>query len=353
MTAAAELAKEVGVKPACAALGVSRATLYRRQKPSTGHQQPRPTPARALSVEERQVVLDTLDSERFVDRAPAEVVATLLDEETFLCSERTMYRILEERAPVRERRDQRRHPEYKKPELLATAPNQVWSWDITKLLGPEKWTYYYLYVILDIFSRYIVGWMLADRENSQLAGHLIRETCAKHDVEPEVLALHSDRGSPMTSKHTAQLMADLGVTQSFSRPQTSDDNPFSEALFKTAKYHPGFPGRFAGFQPAMEFCRSLVPWYNTEHRHGGIAMLTPEVVHFGRAEEVLAKRQLTLDLYFQAHPERFPGGPPVVQLLPKAVYINPPVQNPPEELQTTTLEPGETLLLPASPTTPT
>jgi putative transposase len=193
LTAAAELAKEVGVKPACAALGVSRATLYRRQKPSTGHQQPRPTPARALSVEERQAVLDTLDSERFVDRAPAEVVATLLDEETFLCSERTMYRILEERAPVRERRDQRRHPEYKKPELLATAPNQVWSWDITKLLGPEKWTYYYLYVILDIFSRYVVGWMLADRENSQLAGHLIRETCAKNDVEPEVASVASSR----------------------------------------------------------------------------------------------------------------------------------------------------------------
>jgi len=324
LSAAAELAQETGVRRACAALGVSRATHYRRQKPSSGQEQPRPTPARALSQEERQAVLDVLDSDRFVDRSPAEVYATLLDEGTYLCSVRTMYRVLAERAPVRERRNQLRHPSYQKPELLATAPNEVWSWDISKLLGPQKWTYYYLYVLIDIFSRYVVGWMLADRENSLLAGRLIRETCEKHDVEPEVLALHSDRGSPMTSKTTAQLLADLGVVQSLSRPRVCNDNPFSEAHFKTLKYQPDFPARFASYEEAQSYCRSFFPWYNSEHRHGGIAMLTPEDVHFGRADAMVAERQRVLDLRFRTHPERFPSGPPVARTLPKAVYINPP-----------------------------
>jgi len=322
--AAAELAQQAGVKPSCAALGVSRATLYRRQKPSTGHQQPQPRPARALSDDERQAVLDVLDSPRFADRAPAEVVATLLDEEKYLCSERSMYRLLAARAPVRERRNQLRHPEYAKPELIATAPNQVWSWDITKLLGPEKWTYYYLFVLLDIFSRYVVGWMLAQRENANLAGRLIEETCTKHGVEPQVLTLHSDRGSPMTAKCTAQLLADLGVTQSLSRPRVCDDNPFSEAQFKTLKYHPGFPSRFGGQEAAHAYCRTFFPWYNTEHRHGGIALLTPEDVHFGRAAEVLGRRQNALDHAFRTHPERFPRGRPMAQAPPKTVYINPP-----------------------------
>ncbi len=322
--AAAELAQQAGVKPSCSALGVSRATLYRRQKPSAGRQQPYPRPARALSDDERQAVLDVLDSPRFADRAPAEVVATLLDEEEYLCSERSMYRLLAARAPVRERRNQLRHPEYAKPELIATAPNQVWSWDITKLLGPEKWTYYYLYVLLDIFSRYVVGWMLAQRENANLAGRLIEETCTKHDVEPQVLTLHSDRGSPMTAKCTAQLLADLGVTQSLSRPRVCDDNPFSEAQFKTLKYHPGFPSRFGSQDVAHNYCRTFFPWYNTEHRHGGIALLTPEDVHFGRAAEVLARRQKALDIAFQEHPERFPRGRPVAQTLPETVCINPP-----------------------------
>ena len=244
LKAADELAKHVGVKPACAALEVSRSTLYRRRGPSTGQQQPRPTPARALSETERGEVFDTLCSERFVDRSPAEVVATLLDEEVYLCSERTMYRVLASEVPVQERRAQRTHPEYKKPELMATAPNQVWSWDITRLLGPKKWSYYYLYVIMDIYSRYVVGWMVADRENSALAGRLIQQSCLKHGVQPRLLTLHSDRGAPMTSQCTAQLLADLGVTRSLSRPQVSDDNPFSEAQFKTLKYHPSFPGRF-------------------------------------------------------------------------------------------------------------
>ena len=321
--AATTLATDIGVKPACEALGVSRATFYRRQAPTTVPQQPRPTPVRALPPSERQAVLKVLDSERFVDRAPAEVVAALLEEGRYLCSERTMYRILEERAPVRERRDQLRHPAYAKPELIATAPNEVWSWDTTKLLGPQKWTYYYLYVVLDIFSRYVVGWMLADRENSVLAGRLITESCDKHGVRPDVLTLHSDRRSPMTSKCTAQLLADLGVTQSLSRPRVSDDNAFSEAQFKTLKYHPGFPRRFAGIDAAKAYCRSFFPWCNRDHRHGGIAMLTPEVVHHGRVDAMLARRQSALDAAYVAHPLRFPGGP-TVKSPPTAVYINPP-----------------------------
>ncbi len=324
MIAADELARQVGTEPACRALGVSRATFYRRKRPTPGHQQPHPTPARALCQQEREHVIDVLSSPRFVDRSPGEVVATLLDEEEYLCSERTMYRILAANQPVRERRNQREHPQYAKPELMATAPNQIWSWDITKLLGPQKWTYYYLYVLLDIFSRYAVGWMVADRENSALAGRLIEETCNKQGVQPDMLTLHSDRGSPMTSKCTAQLLADLGVTRSLSRPQVSDDNPFSEAQFKTLKYHPGFPGRFLCIDHATSYCRSFIPWYNTEHRHGGISMLTPHDVHYGRAPAILARRQQTMDAAWTAHPERFVRGFPKTTPLPEAVWINPP-----------------------------
>jgi len=324
LIAAEELSRQVGAEPACRALGVSRATFYRHKRSAPGHQQPRPTPARALSSAEREEVIEVLSSPRFVDRSPGEVFATLLDDEKYLCSERTMYRILAANQPVRERRNQREHPQYAKPELLATAPNQVWSWDITKLLGPQKWTYYYLYVLLDIFSRYAVGWMVADRENSALAGRLIEESCNKEGVQPDMLTLHSDRGSPMTSKCTAQLLADLGVTRSLSRPQVSDDNPFSEAQFKTLKYHPGFPGRFNGIDHATRYCRSFIPWYNTEHRHGGISMLTPHDVHYGRAPERLAQRQRILDAAWAAHPERFVQGNPKTTPLPEAVWINPP-----------------------------
>jgi putative transposase len=324
--AAQQLAGEVGVLPACQALGVSRATFYRRQRPAPGHQQPRPTPARALCESEREQVLDVLVSPRFVDRSPAEVVATLLDEGEYLCSERTMYRVLAANQPVRERRNQLEHPQYARPELLATGPNQVWSWDVTKLLGPKKWTYFYLYVLLDIFSRYVVGWMVADRENSALAGRLIEQTCHKQGVEPQVLTLHSDRGAPMTSKCTAQLLADLGVTRSLSRPQVSDDNPFSEAQFKTLKYHPGFPSRFLAIETATAFCRSFFPWYNTEHRHGGIAMLTPDDVHHYRAPAVLAERERTLAAAWVDHPERFVQGIPKPHPLPEAVWINPPAR---------------------------
>jgi len=258
-----------------------------------------------------------LASPRFVDRAPGEVVATLLDEGEYLCSERTMYRVLAANQSVRERRNQREHPPYTKPELVATAPNQTWSWDITKLLGPKKWTYFYLYVLLDIFSRYVVGWMVADRENSALAGRLIEESCHKQGVEPEVLTLHSDRGAPMTSKCTAQLLADLGVTRSLGRPHVSDDNPFSEAQFKTLKYHPGFPVRFPDIDRAIDHCRSFFPRYNTEHRHGGIAMLTPDDVHHGRARAVLAQRERTLARAWTEHPERFVRGIPEPARFPR------------------------------------
>ena len=295
-----------------------------KRETTPGHQQPRPTPARALCESEREHVLDVLACPRFVDRAPAEVVATLLDEGQYLCSARTMYRILAANQPVRERRNQRDHPQYTKPELVATGPNQTWSWDITKLLGPKKWTYFYLYVVLDIFSRYALGWMVADRENSALAGRLIEQTCHKQGVQPQVLTLHSDRGAPMTSKCTAQLLADLGVTRSLSRPQVSDDNPFSEAQFKTLKYHPDFPGRFHDLTAAIAFCRSFFPWYNTEHRHAGIAMLTPDDVHHHRAHSVLQQRERTLQAAWTHHPERFVRGVPQPDPLPQAVWINPP-----------------------------
>ena len=239
------LASQVGVAPACRALGVPRASFYRRQRPAPGHQQPRPTPARALCASERAHVLDVLASPRFVDRSPAEVVATLLDEGQYLCAERTMYRILAANQPVRERRAiSAVIPATPSPSWWPRAPTRPGPGIITRLRGPKRWTSFYLYVLLDIFSRCVVGWMVADRENAALAATLIEETCLKQGIEPQVLTLHSDRGAPMTSKCTAQLLADLGVTRSLSRPQVSDDNPFSEAQFKTLKYHPGFPGRF-------------------------------------------------------------------------------------------------------------
>lgn len=326
MTAAGELAGQVGVKVACAALGVARPTFYRRRRPATtGQRQPRPKPARALSEAERSEVLDVLCSPRFADRAPAEVYATLLDEGVYLCSERTMYRILGERRAVRERRAQRSHPNHPKPEVVARAPNEAWSWDVTRLLGPKKGQYLYLYVILDIFSRYVTGWMVAERETAGLAGRLIEESCLGQGVRPDALTLHSDRGAPMTANCTAQLLADLGVAQSLGRPRVSNDNPYSEAQFKTVKYHPGFPGRFADVEEAKAFCRSFFTWYNTEHRHGGIGLLTPEQVHLGSAPEVIRRRQEVLAAAYAARPERFVAGPPRAAELPEEVWINPPL----------------------------
>ena len=322
-----EAAAIVGHACACERLGVPRSTYYRRLLPRMlGPMPARPRPPRALGEDERKAVLDVLHGERFVDKAPATVVATLQDEGVYLCSTRTAYRLLAGAGEVRERRRQARHVEYKKPELLATGPNQVWSWDITKLKGPVKWTYFYLYAIIDIFSRCTVGWMLADRENASLAQVLIDESCAKHGIRSGQLVIHSDRGSPMIAKGTAQLMADLGVTKSHSRPYVSDDNPFSEAQFKTLKYRPDFPATFGSLEDAKAFCRRFFDWYNGEHRHSGIAYLTPNDVHYGRAAEVLANRQAVLDKAFEAHPERFVARAPVTATLPEAAWINPPAR---------------------------
>jgi len=326
MTAATQLASQVGTAPACAAVGVSRATLYRHRQVAepARPKKPRPTPPRALSTGERQIVLDTLHSERFVDQAPAEVYATLLDEDRYLCSIRTMYRLLHDAQEVRERRDQLRHPQYHKPELLATGPNQVWSWDITKLLGPAKWSYFYLYVIMDIFSRYVVGWTLAQRESGQLAQRLIRETCVKENIEQGQLTIHADRGTSMTSQTVAQLLAALGVVKSHGRPQVSNDNPFSESQFKTLKYRPEFPERFASYQHGLTFCREFFPWYNQQHRHWGLGLLTPATVHSGHSAAALAARQKTLSTAYAATPERFVQREPRPLRLPEAVWINPP-----------------------------
>jgi putative transposase len=317
----------LGTAAACDALGVARASVYRRRQPARP-KAARPAPPRALDLGERQAVLDMLHSERFIDQAPAQVHAALLDEGTYLCSPRTMYRLLTTAGEVKERRAQVRRPHYTAPELLATRPNEVWSWDITKLLGPVKWTYFYLYVILDIFSRYVVGWMLAPRESAALAERLIAETYAKQGITPGQLTVHADRGAAMTSKPVALLLADLGVTKTHSRPQVSNDNPFSEAQFKTLKYCPAFPERFGSLEDGRAFCQAFFHWYNTEHRHSGLGFLTPAVVHHGRAAAVRAHRAHVLTAAYAAHPERFVQGVPTPADLPTAVWINPPVKKP-------------------------
>jgi putative transposase len=317
-----QLGGQAGIAPVCEALGLSRASLYRRRGPRPVRV--RPKPARALDATERQAVLDTLHSDRFVDAAPAQVHAALLEEDRYLCSLRSMYRILASSGEVRERRDQLQHPHYAKPELVATAPKQVWSWDITKLKGPVKLVYFYLYVVLDIFSRYIVGWMIAEAENAGLAEQLVEQTCLKQGIVPNELTLHADRGAPMRSKTLAQTLAELGIERSHSRPHVSNDNPFSEALFKTTKYRPAVPPRFASPDHAREVFRSILDWYNNQHRHSGIAYLTPAMVHHGRAEAVLERQHRTRMAAYLAHPERFVNGPPRRASLPPAVWINPP-----------------------------
>ena len=327
MEAVDVLAPEVGLQPACSAMGIARSTVYRHRKKEKEPQpepSPRPSPPRALSLEERQGVLDELHSERFVDQAPREVYAALLDEGQYLCSIRTMYRLLEANQEVKERRDQLRHPPYSKPELLAVAPNQVWSWDITKLLGPVKWAYFYLYVILDIFSRYVVGWMVASRESALLAEKLIQETCFKQGIQPGQLLIHADRGSSMKSKPVALLLSDLGVTKTHSRPHTCDDNPYSEAKFKTLKYRPDFPERFGSQEDARGFCQDFFRWYNTEHHHSGIGLMTPQMVHYGLAQEVFRAREKVLLAAYETHPERFVRKAPVPLALPQTAWINPP-----------------------------
>lgn len=323
MTAVTTLSQCVGIQSACAALNVARAGYYRYLKPPIRVSQPHSPPLK-LSSSEYQQVHQTLCCERFVDQAPASIVATLLDEGVYLCSERTLYRVLAQHNQLKERRRGHRRSTYVKPELLATAPNQVWSWDITKLKGPRTWSYYYLYVILDIFSRYVVGWMVADREAAGLAKTLIEHTGKKHAIKPNQLGLHADRGPSMKSKLVAHLLADLGITKTHSRPYTSDDNPYSEAQFKTLKYRPDFPERFGCIQDARTYCRPFFNWYNNEHKHSGIAMLTPHTVHYQQQKQVLDYRQTTLNQAFDKHPNRFKRKQPQVEPLPEAAWINQP-----------------------------
>jgi putative transposase len=321
------LAQQVGVVRACQGLGLPRSSFYRAREAQTGLKAAgtkAAQPPRALSETEKRKVRQLLNSERFQDLAPREVYAALLDEGRYLCHWRTMYRILEQHDEVRERRNQLRHPNHPKPELLATGPNQVWSWDITKLLGPVKWTYYYLYVVLDIFSRYVVGWMVADREAAALASELVGQTCLKQGIQAAQLTLHADRGSPMIARSLAMLLANLGVTKTHSRPHVSDDNPYSEAQFKTLKYRPDFPERFGCQLDARAWSRAFFDWYNHEHHHSALGLLTPADVHYGRAEEIYHQRQLVLYAAYQNNPQRFVQGPPKPPELPTEVWINPP-----------------------------
>lgn len=328
--AVAELAPIVGVRAGCAAVGEARARWYRRHRQSPLPPKPERLAAsqpRALTEVERKEVRRVLNSEEHVDEAPATVYAKLLDEGIYLASVPTMYRILREHDEVHECRRQATHPAAKKPELVATKPNEVYSWDITKLLGPVKWTYYYLYVIIDIFSRYVPGWMLAHAENGRLAEALLADTVAKQEIGPGQLTIHADRGSPMVAKPVAFLLADLGVTKSYSRPHTSNDNPYSESQFRTLKYRPDFPQRFGSFEDAHAFCGRSFTWYNEDHRHSGIGFHTPADVHYGRAEQVQARRAEVLDAAYATHPERFVRKPPEPPPLPTAAWINEPKED--------------------------
>ena len=329
----------------CHSVGVSRASLYRRRRPAppSTPTQPRAPSSRALGASERQAVLDVLHSERFVDQSPAEVHATLLEEQRYLCSPRTMYRVLATAHEVRERRAQARHPAYTTPELVATGPNQVWSWDITKLKGPIPYLYFSLYVILDLFSRYVVGWMVAMHESAHLAERLIEQTCGTQGIGPHQLTIHADRGAPMRSKLVALLFSDLDITGSHSRPHVSNDNPFSEAQFRTIKYRPDFPERFGSIVHAREVSHDLFTWYNNAHHHSGLTYLTPAAVHYGRAATVLAVRHRTRLAAYAAHPERFVQGPPRPETLPTTAWINRPPKLVREDV------PGATIVTPDDP----
>jgi putative transposase len=326
MAAAASLSDTVGKKAACEALAVSRATFYRHVN---AHKTParknrRPAPPLALSSQERQTILDAAHEKRFWDASPYQIYATLLDEGRYIASISTFYRVLAANQEVRERRKQVSRPKYQKPELLATEPNQVWSWDITRLKGPAKWTYFQLYVIMDIFSRYVVGWMVAHRESAALAERLIVSTCEKQNIAGNQLTLHADRGSSMKSKPVAHLLSDLGVTKTHSRPHVSNDNPYSEAQFKTLKYSPSFPDRFGSIQDARTFCQEFFNWYNSVHKHTGIGLMTPEQVHYGMAEKIQEQRATVLENAFKEHENRFRGKMPKPFPLPEAAWINKP-----------------------------
>jgi putative transposase len=322
-----ELAPLIGTRAACTAVGQPRATYYRRRRPHLVAPRPareRAPQLRALGPAERAEVLSILHQERFVDQAPASVYATLLDEGRYLCSVPTMYRLLRAEGEVHERRRQATHPTMVKPELVATGPNQVWSWDITKLLGPAKWTYYYLYVVLDIYSRYVPGWLLASRESAELAERLLGDTIGKHGISPGHLTLHADRGTSMASKPVALLLADLGVSKSHSRPHCSNDNPYSEAQFKTLKYRPDFPARFGSIDDGRAFCQRFFRWYNHQHHHSGVGLHTPADVHFGRAPRIQLERARVLEAAYAARPERFVRHLPLPPPLPGPAWINRP-----------------------------
>jgi putative transposase len=322
-----ELAPLIGVRAACAATGRAQASHYRRHRQSPPPPRPLRPPRvqpRALSPVERHTVRSVLNHEHMVDKAPATVYHELLDEGVYVASVSTMYRILRAHDEVHERRRQAVHPARVKPELVATAPNAVWSWDITKLSGPVKWTYYHLYVILDIYSRYAVGWLLADRESAALAERLLAETIAKQNVDRDTLTVHADNGSSMASKPVAFLLADLGVTKTHSRPHTSNDNPYSEAQFRTLKYRPDFPDRFTNLAQARTFCQQFFTWYNTQHRHSGIAWHTPHTVHHGHVEVVHNARADVLDAAYHRHPQRFVRKPPEPAAIPTTAWINKP-----------------------------
>ena len=320
-----ELAKHTCTRRAAALLGRPRSSHYRRQQPPVlGPKRPRPTPANALSEAERQHILSVLRSTEFCDVAPAQVWARLLDDGIYLCSIATMYRLLAIAGENRERRRQRTHPAKKRPELMATAPNEVWSWDITKLRGPTRGVYYELFVIIDIYSRYVVAWTVAAAETGELAREFIDTAIASQGIERHQLTLHADRGTSMTSKPVAQLLVDLGVARSHSRPHVSNDNPFSEAGFKTLKYCPAFPANFGSIHDARAFCEMFFAHYNHEHRHSGIGLHTPASVHYGTATEIRAERTRTLDAAYAANPDRFRHRRPTPPKLPTVAWINDP-----------------------------
>ena len=320
-----QLASNTGVKRACAVLGVPRASLYRHRE---GRKQTvrlaRPVSKRALNPQERTHIIEVLNSEGFVDASPRQIWAKQLDEGTYLCSWRSMYRILKANDQVRERRNQLTHPTYQKPELLANGPNQLWSWDITKLRGPAKWTYFYLYVLMDVFSRFVVGWMVANRESATFAQELILQSCQNQEVDPQQLTIHSDRGGPMIAKNLALLLSDLGVTKSHSRPHVPDDNPYSEAQFKTMKYRPDYPDRFGALEDSRSWARRFFSWYNFEHYHTGLGLMLPAMVHYGHTDQIQQARQRVLEGAFAAHPERFVRGVCTPPMVPDAVWINKP-----------------------------
>ena len=316
-------------------MNISTASFYRQLKVKPDKtDKPRRVSHRRLSQAERDNIVVILNSQRFMDKSPTETYATLLDEGTYFCSISTMYRILRAEGATQERRRGHRRHQYAKPELLAIAPNQVWSWDITKLKGPVKWSYYYLYVVLDIFSRYVVGWHVAERESGELAKKFISEIVDRHKVNPEIITIHSDRGSPMKSSTLGQLFIDLGMNKSFSRPRVSNDNPYSESQFKTFKYHPGFPNRFKSLEEAKDFCREFFPWYNNEHHHSGLELLTPNDVHHGRADDKLLLRQNVMLSAYDNNPGRFVLGSPKKKELPKEVWINRPKEAAPDKGKT-------------------